>query len=351
MAPDYTNFQTEDFVLDDSFQAYAAGSDALAVKFWQDWLTSHPIQQPVAEQARQLIIALGQAQQPAVPAEQLEADLQRLHRAIRRPLAQPKLWVQVRRFRVAISLVLLAALGAGFWWWPSYGLSPVRYRTVAGQQRTVHLPDGSVVVLNGNSNLTTTARWAPNAPREVWLEGEAFFQVRHLSRVAHLPVAQATGYDRFVVHAGALNVTVLGTTFNVLNRSETLSQVTLNSGQVLVAHPTLFSHEEALLAPNEQVNYSPAHHHLEKRPVLAANYSTWVHGTLKFDHTPLANILQLLHDTYGLTVTVDDPVLLRQTVTGSLPSQNANVLLQALAESLGMRTQRSGNSVRLLPLR
>ena len=209
VAPDYTNFQAEDFALDDSFQAYATGSDALAVEFWQDWLTLHPVQQPVAEQARQLIAALGQAQQPAIPAEQLEEDLQRLHRAIRRPLARPKLWVQVRRFRVAISLVLLiAALGVGFWWWPSYGLSPVQYCTVAGQQRTVHLPDSTVVVLNGNSRLTTTARWASNAPREVWLEGEAFFQVRHLSQVAHLPVAQATGNEQFMVHAGALQVTL-----------------------------------------------------------------------------------------------------------------------------------------------
>ena len=158
-------------------------------------------------------------------------------------------------------------------------------------------------------------------------------------------------YSYFFSGVEYLQVTVLGTTFNVFNRPGTLNQVTLNSGQVLVVHPTLFGHEDALLAPNELVEYRPVHHHLEKRPVVAANYSTWVHGTLKFDHTPLANILQLLHDTYGLTVTVDDPALLGQTVTGSLPSQNASVLLQALAESLGMRAQRSGNSVRLLPLR
>lgn len=348
MANDYTSFQTEDFVLDDSFQAFVTGTDTAAVEFWQQWLATHPAQQPVAEQARQLVRLLVQAQQPDVALRQQQEDLQRLRQAIRRPA--PRLRVQRRRQLVAGVLLLLLALGVGNWLWPAYGLAPVRYATQAGQQRTVRLPDGTVVTLNADSRLTTAATWAAQTPREVWLEGEAFFQVSHLSRQANLAVAEATGNAKFVVHAGKLNVAVLGTTFNVLNRSEDLNHVTLNSGKVLVERATLFGHEQALMAPNELVEYSTSRRQLVKRPVVAAHYSAWVNGTLKFDRTPLAEIVRLLHDSYGLDIVVADPALLRQTVTGALPSKNADVLLQALAESLGMRAERDGKNVRFLPL-
>ncbi|AMR28869.1 hypothetical protein A0257_18385 [Hymenobacter psoromatis] len=351
IALDYTSFQAEDFVLDDSFQAYATGTDAAAAQFWQGWLAAHPPQQPAAERARQLVVALGQAQARPVASQQIEADVQRLHRAMRRPAAAPQLRTRRRKHLLASLLTLLIMLGVGYWLWPPYGLAPVRYATGAGQRRTVRLPDGSVVVLNGNSRLTTAATWNAQVPREVWLEGEAYFQVRHLSRVPGQAIRQAGGNAKFIVHAGRLEVAVLGTTFNVLNRSNGLNRVTLNSGRVLVDYPTLLGHEAALMAPNELVEVSAQGHRLRKSAVVAARYSAWVGGTLHFDHTPLSDIIYLLHDTYGLNITVADPVLLRQTVTGSLPSQNTDILLQTLAESLGMRAERSGQNVRLLPLR
>ncbi|MDO7848537.1 FecR domain-containing protein [Hymenobacter sp. M29] len=352
MAPDYTTFQTEDFVLDESFQAFVAGSDAAAVQFWQRWLAEHPAQQPAAEQAQQLVLMLGQARQPVTSAQRKAQDLQRLRRAIRQPQPAPMLRTQgLRRKRlVAGALLFLLVLGAGFWLWPAAGLQRVQYATLGGEQRAVQLPDGSVVVLNGNSRLTTAANWDAQSPREVWLEGEAFFRVSHLTRVPNLPVAQATGNAKFVVHAGELNVSVLGTTFNVINRPDGFNKVTLNSGKVLVEHTSLLSHDALLMAPGELVEFTPVRHTLAKHAVAPEAFSAWASGTLVFDHTPMPEIIRLFRDTYGLEVVVADPALLRQTVTGTLPNKSADVLLKALSKSMGIRTERHGNQVHLLPL-
>ena len=273
--PDYTTFQTQDFVLDDSFQAFVRGTDAAAVDFWLGWLAAHPAQQPAAEQARHLVLLLSRAQQPTASAQRKEQDLRRLRQAIRQPQPAPVLRVQRLRLQrlVGSLLLLLLVFGVGFWLWPAAGLRQKQYATLAGEQRTVRLPDGSVVVLNGNSRLTTAATWNDQSPREVWLEGEAFFRVSHLSRVANLPVAQATGNAKFVVHAGELNVSVLGTTFNVVNRPEGFNKVTLNSGKVLVEHTTLFRHDELLMTPGELVEYTPSGHNLAKRPVEPERFS------------------------------------------------------------------------------
>ncbi|RYY21348.1 MAG: DUF4974 domain-containing protein [Cytophagaceae bacterium] len=352
--PDYTTFQTEDFVLDDSFRAFVTGSDATAVYFWQRWLAAHPAQQPAAEQARHLVLLLGRAQSPLASAQRKEQDLRRLRQAIRQPRPAPKLRVpRPRAWRLVGSLLLvLLVAGAGCWLWPAAGLGQKQYAAGAGEHRTVRLPDGSVVVLNGNSRLTTAASWDAQKPREVWLEGEAFFRVSHLARVANLPVAQATGQAKFIVHAGELNVSVLGTAFNVINRPKGLTKVTLNSGKVLVEHATLFGHDELLMAPGELVEYAPrGGHDLAKRAVAPARFSAWVNNSLEFDHTPMSEIIRLFHDTYGLELVVDDPALLRQTVTGSVPSKSASVLLNALAKLLGVRAEQHGSTVYLLPLK
>lgn len=352
--PDYTTFQTEDFVLDDSFRAFVTGSDSTATAFWQGWLAAHPARQPAAEQARQLVVLLSRAQQPAASTQRREQDLQRLRQAIRQPQPAPRLRVQrARAWRLVGSLLLLLlVVGVGFWLWPAAGLGQKQYATLAGQQRTVRLPDNSVVVLNGNSRLTTAGSWSAQRPREVWLEGEAFFQVSHLTHVANLAVAQAPGNAKFIVHAGELSVSVLGTTFNVVNRPKGANKVTLNSGKVLVEHATLFGHDELLMAPGELVEYAPSSgRDLAKRAVRPERFSAWVNNSLEFDHTPMAEIIQLFHDTYGLELVVTDPALLRQTVTGSMPSKSAAVLLKALAKLLGVRAEQHGSKVYLLPLK
>ena len=140
--PDYTTFQTEDFVLDDSFQAFVTGSDATATKFWQQWLAAHPAQQPAAEQARHLVLLLSRAQPPLASAQRKEQDLLRLRQAIRQP--QPTLRLRVQRLRirhlVGSLLLLLLVLGAGFWLWPAAGLRQKQYATLAGSSARCACP-------------------------------------------------------------------------------------------------------------------------------------------------------------------------------------------------------------------
>lgn len=346
MTPDYTSFQTEDFVLDESFQSFVAGTNNAAVQFWKNWLATHPVQRPTAEKAQRLVQALGQAWQPVVAAELKEQDLRRLYRAIQPSPVVPRLRVQRRTRQLVGVLLLVLAVGTGYWLWPVQRGLQAQYATQAGQQRTVRLPDGSVVVLNGNSRLTTAATWDTQATREVWLEGEGYFQVSHLAQQPGLAIGQAAGNAKFVVHAGDLDVSVLGTKFNVINRLGVPSKVTLNDGKVLAENGNLFNHNEVLMKPGDLVEYAPAARELAKRTVEATYYSAWVTGNVKFDRTPLSEIIQLLKDTYGLQVTVDDPRMLHQTITGSLPNTNADVLLDALAKSLGMRSERTGQQVR-----
>ncbi|GAA4496221.1 FecR family protein [Hymenobacter ginsengisoli] len=347
---DFTHYTVDDFLLDESFQAYVADADSVAGHFWQGWLLAHPAQQAAADEAATLVRALRQARPLAVPASLEDAEYARLQQAIRQPPALPRLRTQ-RRWRVlagVLTSILVMALGLSWWRW----LAPatpagdtVRYAAGASQRRTVTLPDGSVVVLNANSTLTTAAHWTAASPREVWLTGEGFFRVAHRAPRPVADIAAAAPTVKFVVHAADLNIAVLGTQFDVSTQAGA-TKVVLASGRVAVERRSWVMRENLLMQPGDLVEASASHPQLTRRRVPSALYSAWTKGFFEFHQTPVRDIMQLLRDTYGLQVSVADPALLSQQVSGAVAVTKAELLLPALAEILDLRVTRTGNIVR-----
>ena len=344
-------YSLDDFLLDESFQAYAAGTDEKAVRYWEQWLTEHSEQVVEARQAQELLHDLKRNRPAPVPTSLKERELARFQQARRAlPVAAPRLRSQRRLRRVLLALAsLLLVAGLGWWQWPAEsGSATVRYATADGQQHTLTLPDSSVVTLNRNSTLTTAAIWKPNAPREVWLTGEGYFRVTHRAPQLDSDIAAAPENAKFLVHAGKLTVAVLGTTFDVSSRPSS-TRVVLTEGRVAVERQALLTRENLLMQPGDLVESTSAEPSLNRRHVGPALYSAWTTGRLEFRQTTVRDIVQLLRDNYGLQVQVTDTTLLRQTVTGDLPAGDANLLLPALAKSLEIKVVRSGNTVRLLP--
>ena len=350
---DFTHYSVDDFVVDESFQAFVALADSEPGLFWQAWLKEHPEKKAEADQAFALVQGLRQARSCPMADHLLPQELQRLRQALNIPAARPRLRVQ-RRLRVLTGTLTVLLLLAGLGWWQWRPAAPAgnteKFATRQDQQRQLTLPDGSMVVLNGNSTLTTAAQWTSTSPREVWLTGEGYFQVKHLAPPSIIDIAGAPANVKFVVHAGGLNVAVLGTEFNVNSRPGS-TRVVLNSGKVAVERQALLTRENLLMQPGDLVETSAVQPGLTRRHVQPALYSGWTQGRLKFEQTPMRDVVQLLHDSYGLQVEVTDADILRQTVVGQVPTTSPDVLLDALAKSLEIKVTRQGNHVRFSPAR
>ncbi len=117
----------------------------------------------------------------------------------------------LRRYRFLLSgaaaVILLTAA-----WWVLQGISKPgsaaisapqqEIATLPGSIRKIKLPDGSMVWLNEGSKMGYNDAFN-NSVREVWLTGEAYFDV---AKNPEKP---------FIIHAKKVNVKVLGTAFNV----------------------------------------------------------------------------------------------------------------------------------------
>ena len=349
----YAVYSTEDFLADESFQSFVIRDDTAAMQFWHAWIVQNPARQPEFDEAVALLQLLATRQLQPLPDALKQEEAAKLWHAMHplvAPRAQPTLRVGRRARRwtsAAIAALALGFAGMGLWQHAA-PTAPAwtNYTTHAGEHREVTLPDGSRVTLNANSELKLATTWQPSHPREVWLAGEAFFVVRHTAPAQLKAVNGAPANVKFTVHAGPLDVAVLGTQFDVLNRSGR-AKVVLNSGQVQLRHQRAGRTEEVLMKPGELVEYRSAAPQapLAKRPVDASLYAAWTTGHLDFNDTPVAEIITLLEDTYGLEITVGDPALRRQKLTGSVPNHDVDVLLNAFSKSLDVRVRREGNHV------
>lgn len=250
-------------------------------------------------------------------------------------------WQWFRRSR-GVAVLKAAAVVAGvialsFAAWKLFlqNNNAVIYSTAYGEVRTITLPDQSVVTLNGNSTLQYSKHWNRTDDREIWIQGEAFFDVK--------PAPQ----QRFVVHTSRkINVEVLGTSFNVLDR-ETRMQVVLSSGKVRLSGRTAAIKAPIVMQPGQLVEFKERTGTYQQQHVNTEQYASWKSHKLQFHNADLKEVAQVLQESYGLTVTIADTTLLHQQFSGTVPSGSADVLLDGLSQLFDLKINRKDATVNI----
>lgn len=224
---------------------------------------------------------------------------------------------------IAASFLLLVA--AVFYLSSEFGEETMLYGTRYGEQSEIELPDGSVVLLNANTQLEWDADWEKEGVRSVKIDGEAFFDVAHLA--ANTP---------FVVETDQLKVHVTGTTFNVRERYGYV-EVFLNSGSVelrLNNQPT----ETIPMDPGQEATYDAASEELviNTQKTLSKSAS-WVEGRFEFENEYLPEILKSFEALYGVSFQITNEELLEKRLDLTLPySADWDMLKEALEIALSV---------------
>ena len=185
--------------------------------------------------------------------------------------------------------------------------------TAYGQIKQQQLPDGTEVIMNANSRLTYSSGWQVGADREVWVTGEAYFHVRRTPEKS-----------RFIVHTDHFDVIVTGTQFNVVNRHGK-ANVMLQEGSVTLH---MKDGREIKMAPGDFVAWDSDQP--EKRPAKNDSLLAWKEQKLVFNKTPLQDLATIINEQYGVPVKLSIECPHMGTVSGIMPNNNLDVLLQAL---------------------
>jgi len=245
------------------------------------------------------------------------------------------------------------------------------YATAVGQQQDTILADGSVVLLNTNSQINVEY-------------GIRYRDVHLLQGEAHFTVAKNAGLP-FRVFAGSGRVQAVGTAFSVYLKNNAVD-VTVTEGSVALASLIM---PEGLAIQNEPTttavdrpdsNITNSNVYNEDLGTLKAGQSTtirsvvddqisqagtldviqtvdteemtkrlsWRQGLLTFEGDPLEQVVEEISRYTTVSIEITDPAVRAIKIGGQFPVGETDAMLDALEVNFGLRVTRLGQDHILL---
>lgn len=231
------------------------------------------------------------------------------------------------------------------------------YTAQNGVRKQVELPDGTKVWLNSGSDLYFINDFT-GASREVKLEGEAFFDV---VKNAARP---------FIVHAGDIDVKVLGTAFNVkAYPADGNVETTLYRGLVNITKANDKTFQPIMLYPNQKITV-PRHRIADEgdKIVTTSSASTikksiaiqqidstrveplrietaWMYNRLEFKGDSFAELALKMERWYNVKISFTDESVKQLNFTGSFEKENVEQALLALSVANSFNYKINANEI------
>jgi transmembrane sensor len=304
----------------------------------REWIAADPTHAVFLRQLQQAHGTTG--------AEQWDADAAwakfsaRVQGASRRRLPTARPWYATTAARIAAALLL--TVGTYTTW--QVVMSPREHQTAMrelatpnGQRATAILSDGSRIILNAGSQLRYPADFG-RAPRDVYLEGEAYFEVSH------------DAARPFRVHARGGVVHDLGTRFTVRAYPEPPRvDVVVAEGKVSLRRDQATATDSVVLEPGQLGRLAESGPPAVVTGVDVDAQIAWTRGSLVLEGLTLEEALPQLERWFDVEIRVADHSLASRRIYVRFRDETLTQVLDALSLALSARYERSSRVVTLHP--
>ncbi|WP_026993975.1 FecR family protein [Flectobacillus major] len=343
----YADFTRNDFIEDTFFRCWVFEPNQETEFFWQNFMAEYPEKKQDILAAKNLLLAIDQEVKSDFPTQEHE-DLifDRIQEQLNKQVVflSPRLAIWVK-WAVAASVVLAIA----FWQWntPFWQNPAVTYETnlqkstltliekmnTTNKPLVVKLSDGSTVTLSANSKISYPEAFNTYPTREVYLSGEAFFEV------AKNPKKQ------FLVYANEMVTKVLGTSFRIRaypQEKDIIVRVKTGKVSVLAVandkqadnHTGPYQVEGVLLLPNQQAILVREETRLVKSLVENPELLKSAKPSFVFTDTSVVEVLKALEKGYGIEIVFDEDALKSCQYTGDLSRESLYEKLDVICKSI-----------------
>ena len=161
-----------------------------------------------------------------------------------------------------------------------------------GKRFNISLSDGTQILLNSGTSIKYPVKFIQGKERQVFLTGEAFFNVAKDSE------------HPFIVNADNLNIQALGTQFNVSSYPEdSFSNTVLVKGSVSVYNNDISDEDNvSILTPGHKALWNKIDKDISVEKVDVLLYTAWINGKIVFRHIPFKNIIKKLERYYNVKI-------------------------------------------------
>ncbi|WP_298480020.1 FecR family protein [uncultured Maribacter sp.] len=315
----------DNLLQDTSFINWAKKSNRNDIQYWNSWIRNNESKIKTIDTAKSIILGIS-FQKTKVANEKVETELNSVLNTINKTKTRTKRISSYIPYGIAATVAILFIFLTNN---NSYKNS-VTHKTAYGEIINLSLPDGTKVVLNGNSEINYTKE----NPRDIVLTGEAYFKVKPV------PATKA----KFWVTTKDLKVEVYGTQFHVNTREEK-TDVVLDEGSI---HLLLDNGLTKKMIPGEFVSFSKSSENITHKKVdLDVPYSLWRDGTYIFNNLTLKEVMKNMEYTYGIEVKFLNEKLKEKLITGGIPNENLMICLAAIEKSADITIIKKDNTIEL----
>ena len=205
-----------------------------------------------------------------------------------------------------------------------------------GKRFQVQLSDGTSVHLNAGSSLKYPVKFLAGQNRQVYLTGEAFFDVEKDTE------------HPFIVNSDQLNIRVLGTQFNVSSYPEdTATDVVLVEGSVGMykSNHDFDKGRNIILEPGYKGSLDKMTDSITTKQVVTNVYTLWINGGLVFRNIPFKNILKKMERHYNKTIINENTELSNEIFNASFTDVPIEKILEYLKLTYAIDFEINGNQI------
>ncbi len=299
-------------VENESFISWVKNPTEASKSIWESWVLNNPHRKEEFKNAKTLIQSLN-FKKDTLDQKDVASLLSNIHGEIGERRQKP-LFRFVYKYAAAVLLGIVVVAGYIY-----INNLPKVVFTNSSEKESITLSDGSQVVLNGSSSLKFQENWKNNDIREVWLEGEAFFDITS---------QPLKGTSQFIVHTSDFDVEVLGTKFQVSDQ-EIKPFVILEEGKVSVTKIGDSPNAETTMKPGDMVAIE-THKITKTQNINTDIFTSWKKDVLVFDNTPLRQVIEILENSFDYNVImkgIDSTILDTVSISGAAPN---DALIKAL---------------------
>ena len=336
---DYSQYTLSDFLEDQNFVRWVTKADSETDAWWQAFMARYPEKRTIMLQASAIIKTY--RKQELFTNDSRKQDVwARINDTIQQDQSARRQDASISLYlKVAASITVLILCSAVLWFSLRSGNT---VNTASNEITTITLPDNSVVTLNANSTLHYDKNWNTSSIREVWLDGEAYFNVKHINR----DTLKIVPHDRFIVHSNNVDIEVLGTSFNVRNVKDQ-TNITLITGKVKVkpADKSIAAAQSLIMLPGDYVEFNNKQLLVKKKVEKPHQSTTWIKQEFAYNNAYLKDIVTKLQDDHGYIIEVRDPQLLDMKIEGEISVSSVQELLSTVSTALDLRIEQNDKHI------
>ncbi|WP_142785832.1 FecR family protein [Changchengzhania lutea] len=205
-----------------------------------------------------------------------------------------------------------------------------------GKRFELKLSDGTHVYLNAGTSLKYPVKFLKGKKRQVYLNGEAFFDV-----------TKDTNHP-FIVNMNNVGVRVFGTKFNASSYPENDEVTTvLVEGSVSVFDNNM-DYDEKTASPLKSGYLASWNKHNKEISIEEADlemHTAWIEGRILFRHVPFKNIIKKLERHYDVTIMNNNKNLDKEFFTASFDIETIEQVMETFHKNYNINYSLINNQI------